>query len=124
MGTGRSPTPFPRTPLASEPSGLDNLARVQGIVDRRNTVIARTTIDSPRPQTQRLALGFSDRARVFLNGCPLYEGDDAYRSRDYRFLGCIGWYDVLHLPLEEGANELAVAVSEDFGGWGVQARLV
>ena len=61
---------------------------------------------------------------MFLNGRPLYEGDDTYRSRDYRFLGSIGWYDALHLPLEEGANELAVVVSEDFGGWGVQARLV
>jgi hypothetical protein len=38
-------------------------------------------------------------------GRPLYDGDDTYRSP-------------LHLPLEEGANELAVAVSEDFGGWG------
>jgi hypothetical protein len=78
----------------------------------------------PAPQTQRVELGFSDRALVFLNGRPLYDGDDTYRSRDYRFLGSIGWYDALHLPLEEGANELAVAVSEDFGGWGVQARLV
>ena len=112
------------TPLASEPSGLVNLARVQGMVDRRNTVIARTTIYSPRPQTQRVELGFSDRALVFLNRRLLYDGDDTYRSRDYRFLGSIGWYDALHLPLEEGANELAVAVSEDFGGWGVQARLV
>jgi hypothetical protein len=112
------------TPLASELSGLVNLARVQGIVGGRNTVIARTTIHSPRPQTQRLKLGFSDRALVFLNGRPLYDGDDTYRSRDYRFLGSIGWYDALHLPLEEGANELAVAVSEDFRGWGVQARLV
>jgi hypothetical protein len=57
-------------------------------------------------------------------GRPLYDGDDTYRSRDYRFLGSIGWHDALHLPLEEGANELAVAVSEDFRGWGVQARLV
>ena len=112
------------TALASEPSGLVNLARVQGIVDRRNTVIARTTIHSPGAQTQRLELGFSDRALVFLNGRALYDGDDTYRSRDYRFLGTIGWYDALHLPLEEGANELAVVVSEDFGGWGVQARLV
>jgi hypothetical protein len=27
-------------------------------------------------------------------------------------------------PEEAGRNELVVAVSEDFGGWGVQARLV
>ena len=31
--------------------------------------------------------------------------------------------DHVYLPLDEGENELLVAVSEDFGGWGVQARL-
>jgi hypothetical protein len=39
------------------------------------------------------------------------------------FLGSIGWYDTLYLPLAAGGNELVVAVAEDFGGWGVQARL-
>ena len=89
----------------------------------RNTVLARTTIQAERAQTQQLDFGFSDRARVFLNGVPLYRGDDTYRSRDYRFLGSIGWHDTVYLPLEAGDNELSVAVSEDFGGWGVQARL-
>jgi len=96
---------------------------VQGIHDERNTVLARTTIRSSGARTQLLELGFSDRAVVFLNGRPIYRGDDTYRSRDYRFLGGIGWYDALYLELVEGENELAVAVSEDFGGWGVQARL-
>ncbi|HEY8238784.1 MAG TPA: hypothetical protein VIF63_05055, partial [Candidatus Limnocylindrales bacterium] len=50
-------------------------------------------------------------------------GDDTYRSRDYRFLGSIGWYDTVYLPLHEGENDLAIAVSEDLGGWGIQARL-
>ena len=67
-------------------------------------------------------LGFSDRAVVYLNGRALYRGDDTYRSRDYRFLGSIGWYDTVYLPLVEGANDLLIAVSESFGGWGIQAR--
>jgi hypothetical protein len=74
-------------------------------------------------ETRVLTLGFSDRAVVYLNGRPLYRGDDTYRSRDYRFLGSIGWYDAVYLPLEAGENELVVAVSEDLGGWGLQARL-
>ncbi len=69
-----------------------------------------------------MELGFSDRAVVYLNGQALYRGDDTYRSRDYRFLGSIGYWDALYLPLTRGENELVVAVSEDFGGWGVQAR--
>jgi hypothetical protein len=109
------------TRLAAEPSGLVDLARVNGLRDGRNTAFARTTVRSAAAQTKRLDVGFSDRAVVYLNGRALYRGDDTYRSRDYRFLGSIGYHDSLHVPLTAGDNELAVAVSEDFGGWGVQA---
>lgn len=110
------------TRLDAEPSGLANLSRVTGITGDRNTVYARTTIASARAQVKAMALGFSDRAVVYLNGRAVYRGDDTYRSRDYRFLGSIGWYDTVYLPLVEGDNDLVVAVSESFGGWGIQAR--
>ena len=110
------------TTLEAEPSGLTNLSRAHPLADGLNTVYARTTIAADRARRQPLELGFSDRAVVFLNGERIYRGADAYRSRDYRFLGSIGWYDTLYLPLEKGDNDLVVAVSEDFGGWGVQAR--
>jgi hypothetical protein len=112
------------TPIESEPGGLLDLARVQGIEGDRNTVLARAPIQAARAGTRALQLGFSDRALAYLNGLPLYRGDDTYRSRDYRFLGSIGWYDTVYLPLDAGENELVVAVSEDVGGWGVQARVV
>lgn len=108
--------------LEAEASGLANLARVNGLTEERNTVLARATIVSARAQTRALELGFSDRAAVYLNGTPLFRGDDTYRSRDYRFLGSIGYFDTLFLPLREGENELVVAVSETFGCWGIQAR--
>jgi len=108
--------------LAAEPSGLVDLARVNGLSEERNTVFARTTIRSARAQVKALELGFSDRAVVYLNGRTIFRGDDTYGSRDYRFLGSIGYYDILYLPLEEGDNELVAAVSETFGGWGIQAR--
>lgn len=108
--------------LASEPRGLADLSRINGIRNGRNTVLARAAVRSARAQTKALELGFSDRAVVYLNRRALYRGDDTYRSRDYRFLGSIGWFDTPYLPLVEGENELVVAVSEDLGGWGVQAR--
>lgn len=111
------------TRLEAEASGLADLARVNGIEDGRNTVLARAAIHSDREQTKRLDLGFSDRARVFLNRAPLYAGDDTYRSRDYRFLGSIGFWDSAFLPLRGGENDLVIAVSESFGGWGLMARL-
>jgi len=111
------------TRLAAEPSGLVDLARANGIRGGKDTVLARATLHAGRAELRRLELGFSDRAVVYLNGRALYRGDDTYRSRDYRFLGSIGWYDTLYVPLEPGDNDLVIAVSEDFGGWGVQARL-
>jgi hypothetical protein len=111
------------TELTCEPAGLGDLARVNAIRDGRNCVFARAVVRSERAQTLPLELGFSGRAVVFLNGRALYRGDDSYRSRDYRFLGSMGWYDTVYLPLAEGANDLVVAVAEDIGGWGVQGRL-
>jgi hypothetical protein len=112
------------TRLDAEATGLVNLARASGIVGERNTVLARVTLLSPRDQVVPLELGFSDRATAYLNGQPLFRGDDTYRSRDYRFLGSIGYWDTVYLPLHEGANTLVVAVSETFGGWGIMGRLV
>lgn len=110
------------TRLQTERSGLANLARVQGIHPPLNTVFVRRVIHSSREQTRRLDFGFSDRVRVYLNGRPLFRGDDTARSRDYRFLGSVGYFDALYLPLKEGDNELVLAISEDAGGWGVQAK--
>jgi hypothetical protein len=112
------------TRLDAEPGGLVDLARVSRLREDAHTVLARATIVSDREQTRRLDLGFSDRVRVYVDGRPLYDGRDSYGSRDYRFLGSIGWFDAVYLPLAEGPNELVLAVSEDFGfGWGIQARL-
>ena len=111
------------TAIVGEPTGLVDLSRVNGVRGDRNTVLARTTIRSDTAQSKLLRFGFSDRAVVFLNGRALYRGNDTYRSRDYRFLGSIGYHDSLYLLLNQGVNDLVLAVSEDFGGWGVQARL-
>lgn len=113
----------PWTLLGAEPDGIVNLARVQGIGGGRNTALARLRLTSDRAQVRRLDFGFSDRVRVFWNGRLLFRGDDTYRSRDYRFLGSIGFFDSLYLPFVAGSNELLFALSEDVGGWGLLARL-
>lgn len=123
-GSDPDPSSLAWTPLRAEPSGLADLARVHVLGDALNTVYARATIDAPAAREVELAFGFSDRAVVRLNGRRLYRGDCTFRSRDYRFLGSIGWWDALMLPLQAGPNELLMAVSEDVGGWGVQARLL
>ncbi len=108
--------------LAAESTGITNLARVQGIGEGSDTAFARLTITSERQRVKKFLFGYSDRVKVYLNGRLLYGGTNGYRSRDFRYLGTIGLFDEVYLPLEKGANELWLAVSESFGGWGVLAR--
>lgn len=110
------------TPLSAEPSGLTNLAKVQGVGRGKNTVFARVVVVSDKAQIKPMKFGFSDRVKVYVNNQLFYSGNDDYRSRDYRFLGTMGFFDELYVPLKAGENELWLAVSETFGGWGVQAR--
>ena len=93
------------------------------MADGHNTVVAALTLRSDRDQVARVRFGFSDRVRVFLNGHLLYAGDDAYTTRDYRFLGTMGLFDELTLPLQAGDNELWFVVSVNFGGCGVVAEI-
>jgi hypothetical protein len=103
--------------------GIVNLARYRMRSASANTVLAAVELNALTATTQRLRFGFSDRVRVFLNGRLLYAGEDVFRSRDYRFLGTIGLFDQVALPLEPGPNVLVLAVSESFGGWGVVGAL-
>jgi hypothetical protein len=107
--------------LDCESNGLANLARLQGLREGRNTVFARSTIQSESEQTRKIRFGFSDNVKVYFDDRLIYGGSDIYQSRDYRFLGTIGLYDELYLPLKKGDNELWLAVTEKFGGWGVEA---
>ena len=107
--------------LTCESTGLANLARLQGL-ENGNTVFARLTIISDMAQVKRIRFGFSDKVKVYFNNQIVYGGSDVYRSRDYRFLGTVGLFDELYLPLIKGDNELWMAVSETFGGWGIKAE--
>ena len=106
----------------SEPSGTINLARFGNRADTANTMIAKLVIESALDQVKELSFGFSDFVTVYFNDKALYYGADNFMSRDYRFLGTIGYFDKLFLPLKKGTNELWFVVSENFGGWGVKAK--
>jgi len=109
--------------IRCEPSGLVNVARYITRVGREpDCVFARTTIKSDEAGTKKLLFGYSDDVTVFLNGEILFAGESAYRQRDPSFLGIIGLFDTVHLPLREGDNELLLMVAESFGGWGFMCR--
>jgi hypothetical protein len=111
------------TTHTTEPSGMINLARFGGNPnDTGRTIVTRLLIESASDQVKELSFGFSDYIKVYLNDKALYYGADKQYSRDYRFLGTIGYFDQLFLPLKKGINELWLVISEDFGGWGVKAK--
>ncbi len=109
--------------LEAERTGLANFSKVLAPVKDGNTVLAKLVIDSDKEQIKRLDFGYSDRVRVYCNGQILYSGNNGFRTRDYRYLGTIGYFDAVHLPLKKGANTIILAVSENFGGWAVQGKL-
>ena len=109
------------TTLPVETNGVANLARVSEWAPDRPMSLARVVVESDAERTVRMSFGFSDRVAVFLNGTPLYLGEDSYQSRDFRFLGTVGLYDSLFLPLRRGPNDVLFVVNESFGGWAVMA---
>src|SRR4051812_48455870 len=109
--------------LGVEERGIANLARLAGNGSGRNTVVAAITITSDRARNVPVRFGFSDRVRVFLNDRMLYAGNDGFGTHDPDFLGIVGLFDELNLPLKRGPNELWFAVSETFGGWAITADL-
>lgn len=109
--------------LDTEERGIANLARLAGNGNGRNTVVAAITITSDGVRNVPVRFGFSDRVRVFLNGRMLYAGNDGFGTHDPDFLGIVGLFDEIVLPLKRGPNELWFAVSETFGGWAITADL-
>ncbi len=108
--------------MDSENSGTVNLARVNKLTKDNNTVFAKVIVFAESAITKKISFGYSDFVKVYLNDRLLYSGNNFYRSRDYRYLGTIGYFDDLFLSLKKGNNELWFAISESFGGWGIKAK--
>ncbi|MDX1644891.1 MAG: hypothetical protein R3244_11095 [Thermoanaerobaculia bacterium] len=106
-----------------EPEGFVNLAWSEGVDDENRAVLAELTIDSEEPGHRLLRFGYSDVVRVFVDGVEVYRGDNTYRSRDYRYLGTIGLFDAIVVPVAAGETQVTFVVAENFGGWGVMAAV-
>ena len=106
-----------------ESSGVLNIARYTKLNREKNSVMVRLNIQSDQRQLKKLSFGYSDVVKVFVNGQAIYEGANTFRTRDYRYLGTIGYFDAVFLPLQRGKNEIVFMVTENFGGWGLQGVL-
>lgn len=105
--------------IKSLPNGLVDVSRYYGRLGQTPDIIwAKTIITADKAETKQYAFGYSDIISIFLNGKLLFTGNSSYTSRDGNFQGIVGLNDYILLPLEKGKNELVVAVTESFGGWG------
>lgn len=116
------------TPVTAERSGLVNIAeyrrRTRSSASSLALVFARSTITASRAQRMKLVFAYSDQVHVFVNGRLLFAGDSTFQSRDPSFLGIAALGpDEIYADLRPGPNEIVLAVSEKFGGWGFAARL-
>ncbi|MFC1475639.1 SMP-30/gluconolactonase/LRE family protein [Candidatus Zixiibacteriota bacterium] len=109
--------------IKSAPSGMVDIARYTGRTSRAGDCIwARTTIHADRDEVREYQFGYSDAVSVFLNNQILFSGTSAYQQRDPSFLGIVGLFDAVYLPLNQGDNELLLLIAESFGGWGFMGR--
>jgi hypothetical protein len=106
----------------TESTGIINLSKYETLTPENNTIVCKLVIESKIDQMKAISFGYSDYVTVYLNDKALYYGYNTFMSRDYRFLGTIGYFDKLFLSLKKGRNELWFVLSEDFGGWGIEAK--
>jgi len=112
--------------IETERSGLLVLLRHIARPERgkRATVLAKQTLTTTSAARVPFHLGYSDEVTVFLNGAPLFTADDSYSFDRPRREGLIGLdQGTVYLPLRAGENELVLAVTDVFGGWGLMGLL-
>jgi hypothetical protein len=115
--------------IGTERSGLVNLSREYGLpVPEPNRSVAwlKTTITSDTKQTKKVAIGWTREVWVFVNGKQVYADKNLFDSeaaRKYPDGRCSLENGAFTLPLEAGDNEVAVALADNFFGWGLMLRL-
>jgi hypothetical protein len=115
--------------ITTERGGLVNLSREYGLpqsASNRALAWLKTTVTSDRKQTKNVAIGWTREVWVFVNGKlayadqNLYDVEAARKAPDGR---CSLENGAFTLPLEAGDNEVAVALANNFFGWGLMVRL-
>jgi hypothetical protein len=113
--------------VPAEANGLVQLHRHIKVAEdtRISAGVARLTVRVARDTVATFDLGFSDIATVFVNGVPVFSGDATYSFDRPRREGLIGFDQArLYLPLRAGDNQVAIVITDTFGGWGVMGRFV
>jgi hypothetical protein len=87
--------------ISAEADGLVDISRFQPRSGEPDLVFTRTKIYAEDEKILKLNLGYSDYISMFLNGRLLFSGASQYGGRDQSFLGIVGFFDTVYLPLAE-----------------------
>jgi hypothetical protein len=115
--------------IRAERNGLVNLSREYGRPLRepdRAVAWLKTTITSDRNETKKFNIGWTRELWVFVNGKLVYTGKNLFEqegARKYPDARCSLDNGAFTAPLEAGDNEVAVAIANNFFGWGLMMRL-
>ena len=115
--------------LSTERNGLVNISREYGRpLSQPSRAVAwlKTTITSDRKQTKRVDIGWTRELWVFVNGKLVYADKNLFEvegARKFPDARCSLENGGAMLPLEPGENEIAVALANDFFGWGMVLRV-
>ncbi|HXE12812.1 MAG TPA: hypothetical protein VN633_11865 [Bryobacteraceae bacterium] len=115
--------------ISTERNGLVNISREYGRpLPAPNRAVAwlKTTITSDRKQTKKVNLGWTRELWLFVNGKLVYADKNLFEvegARKFPDARCSLENGSFPLPLEAGDNEVAVAIANNFFGWGMMLRL-
>jgi hypothetical protein len=115
--------------INSERNGLINISRVYGLpLHEPNRAVAwlKTTIRSDTKQRKTANIGWTRELWVFVNGKLVYADRNLWElegARKFPDGRCSLENGSFTLPLEPGDNEVAVAIANNFYGWGLMLRL-
>jgi hypothetical protein len=115
--------------IGTESGGLVNLSREYGVpLHEPDRAVAwlKTAITSDKKQTKKVDIGWMRELWVFVNGKLVYAGKnlfDVEGERKFPDGRCALENGAFTLPLEAGDNEVAVALGNNFFGWGLMLRV-
>lgn len=111
--------------ISAEREGMINLTRRFGANENRKVIWLKTKVTAKEPFATELQLGFSDEIWLLLNGQMTYVDKNLFLQNMRKTPG--GRMSILNsrvpLKFKQGENEIAIAVANDFYGWGIVARL-
>lgn len=86
--------------------------------------IASIEIKADKEDKKLFSFDYSDKIIVYLNGQPIFFGNNAFRSKGIQFKGHLNINaNRLHLNLNKGKNVLECVVIDRANGWGLMGKL-